>query len=139
MSTQTLAEFLRSARARIGKKTRDIAAEVGSNRTTIERWERGITKKIHPGFSAAIARAYNVPEQDILSFIGIKSVQRSSNNLFNFDDIANVVSVLVKIQPSFTSSQLKFLLEAKVKLDIPMSEGLAKELLQAQSQSAVQS
>ena len=64
-TSDPLANLLKTRRLQLGKKLSEIAAELGVDRSTISRWERGDTKSLNPGLIKRLAMAYQLPVEQL--------------------------------------------------------------------------
>lgn len=62
-------DFIRERREALGYSLQDIADQLGIDRSTVSRWETGITKNLRLDYAGKIAELLRVDPRDFIDFV----------------------------------------------------------------------
>ena len=116
MKTEKIGQVLSSKRNLLGIKITEIALAVGCNRTTIERWEKGLTRIPQTKITRA-AQAYKIDPKELAE-------------LCDYPIFAIPSYPVIDDSTKVTADDLEFVLDVAKRLQKPMSLSTLLELLQ---------
>ncbi|HVU06633.1 MAG TPA: helix-turn-helix domain-containing protein [Candidatus Paceibacterota bacterium] len=123
MDKKKIGALLAAKRTALGLTSQEMGMEIGCNRTTIDRMERGDTC-IKRSKLTRIAQAYGVPATELANMCGY--------------DMDGVPGYEADIEIAVTADDLKFLLTVAEGLKAPLNISLIRELLKRRQQPSTQ-
>ncbi len=120
MDKKEIGSLLKTKREALGLTPADMGRKIRCDRTTVERWERGITA-IPSTKMSTIARAYEIDVQELAELCG-----------FSADEFPHVGSDDSDV--CATVEDLEFLITVARGLQKPMSIRVIRELLKCRKQ-----